>query len=204
MYVYFVSSFLASLWIEESESCIFDISANMIPNLKPSMNWFGSGMLCVLFTYSLRPSRSIMLCAISIIIYGLNIAKKLSVLCGTENNDIGTIPVAPAAIATLPLYTSVTPFLSMCPLAMCDTESVLCIVTKKFVVYHIGIIFGAGPEPEVIIIPGSISIPVCVGAIEVVTSDIEGLGNTTDVGSTSGYSPIKFTLQNALPSGTFQ
>jgi len=37
-----------------------------------------------------------------------------------------------------------------------------------------------------------------------VTVDIEGLGNTTDVGSTSGYSPIKFTLQNALPSGTFQ
>ena len=37
-----------------------------------------------------------------------------------------------------------------------------------------------------------------------VTVDIEGLGNTTDVGTTSGYSPIKFTLQNALPSGTFQ
>jgi len=37
-----------------------------------------------------------------------------------------------------------------------------------------------------------------------VTVDIEGLGNTTDVGATSGYSPVKFTLQNALPSGTFQ
>jgi len=37
-----------------------------------------------------------------------------------------------------------------------------------------------------------------------VTVDIEGLGNTTDVGATAGYSPIKFTLQNALPSGTFQ
>jgi len=34
--------------------------------------------------------------------------------------------------------------------------------------------------------------------------DIEGLGNTTDVGATGGYSPVKFTLQNALPSGTFQ
>jgi Phage tail tube protein len=37
-----------------------------------------------------------------------------------------------------------------------------------------------------------------------VTVDIEGLGNTTDVGSSSGYSPVKFTLQNALPSGTYQ
>ena len=37
-----------------------------------------------------------------------------------------------------------------------------------------------------------------------VTVDIEGLGNTTDVGTTAGYSPIKFTLQNQLPSGTFQ
>jgi len=37
-----------------------------------------------------------------------------------------------------------------------------------------------------------------------VTVDIEGLGNTTDVGATAGYSPVKFTLQNALPSGTFQ
>jgi Phage tail tube protein len=37
-----------------------------------------------------------------------------------------------------------------------------------------------------------------------VTVDIEGLGNTTDVGASAGYSPIKFTLQNALPSGTFQ
>lgn len=37
-----------------------------------------------------------------------------------------------------------------------------------------------------------------------VTVDIEGLGNTTDVGSSSGYGNVKFTLQNALPSGTFQ
>jgi hypothetical protein len=37
-----------------------------------------------------------------------------------------------------------------------------------------------------------------------VTVDIEGLGNTTDVGATGGYSPVKFTLQNALASGTFQ
>jgi Phage tail tube protein len=37
-----------------------------------------------------------------------------------------------------------------------------------------------------------------------VTVDIEGLGNTTDVGATAGYSPVKFTLQNALPSGTYQ
>jgi hypothetical protein len=37
-----------------------------------------------------------------------------------------------------------------------------------------------------------------------VTVDIEGIGNTTDVGATSGYSPVKFTLQNALASGTFQ
>jgi len=37
-----------------------------------------------------------------------------------------------------------------------------------------------------------------------VTVDIEGLGNTTDVGATSGYSPVKFTLQNAFTSGTYQ
>ena len=37
-----------------------------------------------------------------------------------------------------------------------------------------------------------------------VTVDIEGLGNTTDVGVSGGYSPVKFTLQNAFPSGTFQ
>jgi len=36
-----------------------------------------------------------------------------------------------------------------------------------------------------------------------VTVDIEALGNTTDVGTSAGYSPIKFTLQNALPSGTY-
>ena len=34
--------------------------------------------------------------------------------------------------------------------------------------------------------------------------DIEGLGNSTDAGATGGYSPVKFTLINALPSGTFQ
>jgi hypothetical protein len=37
-----------------------------------------------------------------------------------------------------------------------------------------------------------------------VTVDFESLGNTTDVGATSGYSPIKFTLKNAKASGTYQ
>jgi hypothetical protein len=37
-----------------------------------------------------------------------------------------------------------------------------------------------------------------------VTVEFNGLGNTTDVGTTSGYSPVKFTLQNAKPSGTYQ
>jgi len=37
-----------------------------------------------------------------------------------------------------------------------------------------------------------------------VTVDIHGIANTTDVGATAGYSPIKFTLQNALASGTYQ
>ena len=37
-----------------------------------------------------------------------------------------------------------------------------------------------------------------------VTIDFDGIANTTDVGSTNGYSPIKFTLQNALVSGTYQ
>lgn len=36
-----------------------------------------------------------------------------------------------------------------------------------------------------------------------ITVDFEGMGNTTDVGATSGYAPVKFTLQNALPSGTY-
>jgi len=36
-----------------------------------------------------------------------------------------------------------------------------------------------------------------------ITVDIEGIGNTTDVGASSGYAPVKFTLQNALPSGTY-
>lgn len=33
---------------------------------------------------------------------------------------------------------------------------------------------------------------------------VEGIGNTTDAGSTGGFAPIKWTLQNALPSGTYQ
>lgn len=37
-----------------------------------------------------------------------------------------------------------------------------------------------------------------------VSVDFESLGNTTDAGATAGYSPIKFTLQNAKPSGTYQ
>jgi hypothetical protein len=36
-----------------------------------------------------------------------------------------------------------------------------------------------------------------------ISIDLVGLGNTTDVGSTGGYSPIKWTLKNALPSGTY-
>jgi hypothetical protein len=36
-----------------------------------------------------------------------------------------------------------------------------------------------------------------------VTVDFEGLGNTTDAGATSGYSPVKFTIKNALASGTY-
>ena len=37
-----------------------------------------------------------------------------------------------------------------------------------------------------------------------VTVDFDGLGNTTDAGATSGYSPIKWVLQNAKVSGTYQ
>lgn len=37
-----------------------------------------------------------------------------------------------------------------------------------------------------------------------VAIDFDGLGNTTDAGATSGYSPIKWVLQNAKPSGTYQ
>jgi hypothetical protein len=39
--------------------------------------------------------------------------------------------------------------------------------------------------------------------VEIVV-DIIGLGNSTDVGSTSGFSPIKWTIKNAIASGTYQ
>jgi hypothetical protein len=34
--------------------------------------------------------------------------------------------------------------------------------------------------------------------------EITGIANTTDAGSTGGYSPIKFTAKNAVASGTYQ
>ena len=34
--------------------------------------------------------------------------------------------------------------------------------------------------------------------------DIKGLGNTTNIGASAGYSPIKWTITNANPSGTYQ
>jgi len=37
-----------------------------------------------------------------------------------------------------------------------------------------------------------------------VTIDLNALGNTTDAGASSGYSPIKWTLKNAKTSGTYQ
>jgi len=37
-----------------------------------------------------------------------------------------------------------------------------------------------------------------------ISVDINGQGNTTDAGATAGYSPIKWTLQNAKASGTYQ
>jgi len=37
-----------------------------------------------------------------------------------------------------------------------------------------------------------------------ITCDVNGQGNTTDAGATSGYSPIKWTLKNAKTSGTYQ
>lgn len=37
-----------------------------------------------------------------------------------------------------------------------------------------------------------------------VECDINAIANTTDAGSTAGYSNIKWTLQNAKPSGTYQ
>jgi hypothetical protein len=37
-----------------------------------------------------------------------------------------------------------------------------------------------------------------------ISVDINGQGNTTDAGATSGYSPIKWTLKNAKASGTYQ
>lgn len=37
-----------------------------------------------------------------------------------------------------------------------------------------------------------------------ITVDISNIGNTTDAGSTGGYAPIKWELQNAVPSGTYQ
>lgn len=37
-----------------------------------------------------------------------------------------------------------------------------------------------------------------------ITVDFNAQGNTTDVGTSAGYSPIKFTIKNAKPSGTYQ
>jgi hypothetical protein len=37
-----------------------------------------------------------------------------------------------------------------------------------------------------------------------ITVDIAAIANTTDAGSTAGYAPIKWTLQNAVVSGTYQ
>ena len=36
-----------------------------------------------------------------------------------------------------------------------------------------------------------------------ISVDINGIGNTTDAGATAGFSPIKWVLQNAKPSGTY-
>jgi hypothetical protein len=36
-----------------------------------------------------------------------------------------------------------------------------------------------------------------------VTIELNGQGNTTDAGSTGGFAPIKWVLQNAKPSGTY-
>jgi hypothetical protein len=37
-----------------------------------------------------------------------------------------------------------------------------------------------------------------------ITVDIAAIANTTDAGATLGYAPIKWTLQNAVTSGTYQ
>jgi hypothetical protein len=37
-----------------------------------------------------------------------------------------------------------------------------------------------------------------------ITVDINAIANTTDAGSTAGFAPIKWTLQNAVTSGTYQ
>ena len=36
-----------------------------------------------------------------------------------------------------------------------------------------------------------------------ITIDVSGIGNTTDAGSTGGYAPIQWYLQNAVPAGTY-
>lgn len=37
-----------------------------------------------------------------------------------------------------------------------------------------------------------------------ITVDVSGIGNTTDAGATAGFAPIKWSLQNAVTSGTYQ
>jgi hypothetical protein len=37
-----------------------------------------------------------------------------------------------------------------------------------------------------------------------ISVDISAIANTTDAGSTAGYAPIKWSLQNAVVSGTYQ
>lgn len=36
-----------------------------------------------------------------------------------------------------------------------------------------------------------------------ITVDVSAIGNTTDAGTTGGYAPIKWSLTNAVPSGTY-
>ena len=37
-----------------------------------------------------------------------------------------------------------------------------------------------------------------------ITVELSGIGNTTDAGSTGGFAPIKWTLENAITSGSYQ
>src|SRR5437879_2928093 len=85
---------------------------------------------------------------------------------------MGIVSVTPAGgITILLLQFSNTEFLVTWPLDTWATALIFCIFIKKVFVYHIGLMNGPGPLPEVMMMPGSIMTPICPGAMLQVTAE---------------------------------